>query len=282
MHNTGGKNSLAQLNLKQLLEAGVHFGHQTKRWNPKMSKFIFGEKNGIYIIDLEKTLVSFKKACDFLLSVASDGQEVLFVGTKKQAKDPIRESAEKCSMPYVNERWLGGMLTNFSTVRKSISRLDELDKMEREGTYDFITKKEVLQLKKEREKLNKNLAGVRNMNRTPSAVFVIDPKKEEIAVKEANRLKIPVIALVDTNCDPDPIDFPIPANDDAIRAVKLFCHVMSEVVLEGRKTFDRTSPTPESEKPEPVSEEVIEESKEPVKGEDKKSSDSEAASTTKS
>jgi len=233
---------LVELNLKQLLEAGVHFGHQTKRWNPKMSKFIFGEKNGIYIIDLEKTLKCFKTVCDFLYTVAENGEDILFVGTKKQAQMPVQESAERCSMPYVNERWLGGMLTNFSTVRKSISRLDNLEKMEKEGTYEFITKKEVLRLQKEREKLNKNLSGIRKMNRTPSAVFIIDPKKEEIAVKEANKLNIPVVALVDTNCDPDNIDYPIPANDDAIRAVKLFCQLISEVMLEGRKEFDRAAP----------------------------------------
>ena len=233
---------MARVTLKQLLEAGVHFGHQTKRWNPKMAKYIFGEKNGIYIIDLEKTLKSLDQACDFLLKVASAGNAVLFVGTKKQAQTPIEEAAVRCHMPYVKERWLGGMLTNFSTIKKSISRLEQIEAMEKEGTYEFLKKKEVMHLQKEREKLMKNLSGVRNMHRLPGAVFVIDPKKEEIAIREAIRLNIPVIALIDTNSDPDLVTYPIPGNDDAIRAIKLFCQMMGDVILEGKQKYEQTVP----------------------------------------
>lgn len=233
---------MARVTLKQLLEAGVHFGHQTKRWNPKMAKYIFGEKNNIYIIDLEKTIVCLEQACLFLQKVASSGKSVLFVGTKKQAQLPIEETAIRCQMPYVKERWLGGMLTNFSTVRQSIARLDQIEQMEKEGTYEFITKKEVMHLRKEREKLMKNLAGVRKLNQLPSALFVIDPKKEEIAIKEAARLNIPVVALIDTNCDPDVITYPIPGNDDAIRAIKLFCQIVGDIIIEGRQKFEQTVP----------------------------------------
>ncbi len=228
---------MSQVTLKQLLEAGVHFGHQTQRWNPKMKKYIFGERNGIYIINLELTLGCLEKAMNFLQQMAAEGKDILFVGTKKQAQEPIREGAEKAGMPYVNQRWLGGMLTNFETVRKSVSRLDHIDRMEQDGSFQFVTKKEVLMLKKEREKLIKNLLGIRNMRRLPSALFIIDSKKEEIAIKEAMRLGIPVIAVLDTNCNPDIVNYPIPGNDDAIRAVKLFCDLTSNAVKSGREKF---------------------------------------------
>jgi len=224
---------LAQISIKQLLEAGVHFGHQTRRWNPKMKKYIFTERNGIYIIDLEKTLACLERAMSFIKQVASEGKELLWVGTKKQAKDIIREYAEGCGMPYVNERWLGGMLTNFETVRKSIQRLDAIDKMEEEGSFQFVTKKEVLHLNKEREKLRKNLTGIRKMKRLPGAIFIIDSKKEEIAMREAAKLGVPIVAILDTNCDPDLVDYPIPGNDDAIRAIKLFCELVSQVIRDG-------------------------------------------------
>lgn len=228
---------MAQVTIKQLLEAGVHFGHQTKRWNPKMKKFIFGERNGIYIINLEETLSCLEKALAFLQKVASEGKEILWVGTKTQARESVRDAASGCEMPYVTERWLGGMLTNFETVRKSVHRLDSIDKMEKEGGFQFITKKEVGSLKKEREKLQKVLTGIRNMKKIPGAIFSIDSKKEEIAVKEAIHLGIPVVSVIDTNCDPDMIDFPLPGNDDAIRAIKLFCDVVAQAIREGRTQF---------------------------------------------
>ena len=240
---------MQQVTLKQLLETGVHFGHQTRRWNPKMAKYIFGEKSGIYIINLELTLVCLKEAMEFLKKTASEGREVLFVGTKKQAQDGLREAAERSRMPYVNTRWLGGMLTNFSTVRKSVARLDWIDQMEREGNFKFITKKEAAGLMKEREKLVRYLAGVRQMKKLPGALFIIDTKKEEIALREAIKLGIPTVALIDTNCDPDLVDYPIPGNDDAIRAIKLFCDLVAETVLEGRQEFLRLNPVPEEEKP---------------------------------
>lgn len=228
---------MSQVTLKQLLEAGVHFGHQTQRWNPKMKKYIFGERNGIYIINLEITLGCIEKAMAYLQQLASEGKDILFVGTKKQAQEPLREGAEKSGMPYVNQRWLGGMLTNFETLRKSVSRLDQIDRMEQDGSFQFVTKKEVLTLKNEREKLMKNLLGIRNMRRLPSALFVVDSKKEEIAIREAMRLGIPVVAVLDTNCDPDIVNYPIPGNDDAIRAVKLFCDLASNAVKSGREKF---------------------------------------------
>lgn len=215
----------------------MHFGHQTKRWNPKMKRYIFGEKNGIYIINLELSLECLKRALAFLKKVASGGKDVLFVGTKKQAKDVIREAGVKCGMPYVHERWLGGMLTNFETVRKSVTRLDWIDQMEREGNLKFITKKETSHLLKEREKLVRNLSGVRQMKRLPDALFMIDTKKEEIALKEARRLGIPTVALIDTNCDPELVDYPIPGNDDAIRAIKLFCDLVADAIQSGRNEF---------------------------------------------
>src|SRR3989338_371543 len=206
-----------EITVKQLLEAGVHCGHQTKRWNPKMARFIFTDRNGVYIIDLEKTLTNLMTACNYLREVAGRGGSILFVGTKRQAQEAILEAAEKTEMPYVSQRWLGGMLTNFETIRKSVARLEEIEKMEIEGTYQFLTKKEVAMLRTQREKLLKVLVGVRHMKRLPTVLFVVDPKQEEIAVLEARRLGIPVAAIIDTNCNPDLIDYPIPGNDDAIR-----------------------------------------------------------------
>ncbi|OGW84320.1 MAG: 30S ribosomal protein S2 [Omnitrophica bacterium GWA2_52_8] len=225
---------MSETTIKQLLEAGVHFGHQTQRWNPKMKKYIFGERNGIYIINLEITLSLMKHALDFLQQTAKEGKEILFIGTKRQAQQIVREAGESCGMPYVNQRWLGGMLTNFGTIRKSVARLDQIDCMEKDGSFQFLKKKESLMLIKEREKLLKNLLGIRKMKRLPGAIFVIDSKKEEIAIREAAKLGIPIVSIVDTNSDPDLIQFPIPGNDDAIRAIKLFCSLAAKAVLEGR------------------------------------------------
>lgn len=230
---------MSQITIKQLLEAGVHFGHQTQRWNPKMKKYIFGERNGIYIINLELTLGCLEKALAFIKQLAVEGKDVLFVGTKKQAQIPLKEAAAACEMPYVNQRWLGGMLTNFETIRKSIKKLDAIDKMEQDGSFQFITKKEIGSLKKEREKLIKNLSGIREMRRLPSAVFVIDAELEKISIAEARKLGIPVVAVLDTNGNPDVIDFPLPGNDDAIKAIKLFCSAVSEAVADGRKEFKK-------------------------------------------
>ena len=224
--------------IKQLLEAGVHFGHQTKRWNPKMKHFIFGEKSGIYIIDLEKTQKFLNEARVFMSEVAAQGKAVLFVGTKKQAQEVIEEEAKRCGAFYINHRWLGGLLTNFQTIKKSIKRYKEIEQMEKEGIFNSLTKKEIAALNKEREKLMKNLSGVIEMDRLPSAIFVIDSKKEETAVLEARRLNIPVIALIDTNCDPELINYPIPGNDDAIKSIKLISLFMAESVLDGRKRYD--------------------------------------------
>lgn len=226
---------MAVVSMKQLLEAGVHFGHQTRRWNPKMARFIFTERNGIYIIDLQKTVKKVEEAYAFLRDVAASGKPILFVGTKKQAQNSIKDEALRCNMYYVNERWLGGMLTNFRTIKTRIARLKELQAMFEDGTTDQYTKKEVILMKRELEKLEKNLGGIADMKQLPGAIFIIDSKKEEIAVSEARKLNIPVIATVDTNCDPDLIDFPIPANDDAIRAVKLLASKMADAVLEGRQ-----------------------------------------------
>lgn len=226
---------MAVISMKQLLEAGVHFGHQTRRWNPKMAKYIFTERNGIYIIDLQKTVRKIDEAYAFIRSVAEEGKSVLFVGTKKQAQESVREQAEKAGMFYVNERWLGGMMTNFGTIRKSINRLKELEGMEEDGTFEVLTKKEVQMLRREKDKLEKALGGIKEMNKLPGALFVIDPRKEHIAVAEARKLNIPVVAIVDTNCDPDEIDYVIPGNDDAIRAVKLLTGCMADAVLEGRQ-----------------------------------------------
>ncbi len=220
--------------IKELLEAGVHFGHQTKRWNPKMKKYLFGERNGIYIIDLQKTLKRFQEAQAFVRDVAARGESVLFVGTKKQAVDTIQEEAARAGMYFVNRRWLGGTLTNFQTITKSISRLKLLEDMQATGKFEAFSKKEVLRLEREMEKLNNALMGIKGMEHLPSTVFVIDPKKERIAVREARRLGIPVVAVVDTNCDPDEIDFPIPGNDDAIRAIRLITSRLADAILEGR------------------------------------------------
>jgi len=221
--------------MKQLLEAGVHFGHQTRRWNPKMAPYIFMERNGIYIIDLQQTVKKFDQAYEFIKNIVAEGKEVLFVGTKKQAQQTIKEEAERCNMFYVNQRWLGGTLTNYQTIKNRILRLKELEKMEEEGVFEVLTKKEVAKLINERERLERFLGGIKNMNGLPGAVYVVDPRKEKIAVAEARKLKIPVIAIVDTNCDPDEIDYIIPGNDDAIRAVKLITSKIADAVLEGRQ-----------------------------------------------
>jgi small subunit ribosomal protein S2 len=219
--------------MKELLEAGVHFGHQTKRWNPRMKEYIFGERNGIYIIDLQKTLKMFKEASKFVQDLAASGKVVLFVGTKRQAQDAIAEEAGKCSMFYVNQRWLGGLLTNWVTVQKSVKRLKELDDMATDGRYELLPKKEVIKLERERKHLQANLAGIKNMSRLPDAIFVIDSNKEQIAVREARKLGIPVVAVVDTNCDPSEVDYVIPGNDDALRAIRLFTSKISESIAEG-------------------------------------------------
>jgi small subunit ribosomal protein S2 len=219
--------------MKELLEAGVHFGHQTKRWNPKMKEYIFGERNGIYIIDLQKTLKMFKEASKFVQDLAAEGKIVLFVGTKRQAQDAIAEEAQRCGMFYVNQRWLGGLLTNWVTVQKSVKRLKELDEMATDGRYELLPKKEVIKLERERKHLQANLAGIKNMNRLPDAIFVIDSNKEQIAVREARKLGIPVVAVVDTNCDPSEVDYVIPGNDDALRAIRLFASKISDSAAEG-------------------------------------------------
>jgi len=224
---------LATITMKELLEAGVHFGHQTKRWNPKMKEYIFGERNGIYFIDLQKTLKMFKEASKFVQDLAADGRIILFVGTKRQAQDAIAEEAQRCSMYYVNQRWLGGLLTNWITVQKSVKRLKELDEMATDGRYDLLPKKEVIKLERERKHLQANLAGIKNMTRLPDAIFVIDSNKEQIAVRESRKLGIPVVAVVDTNCDPSEVDYVIPGNDDALRAIRLFTSKISESIAEG-------------------------------------------------
>ena len=224
---------MANITMKELLEAGVHFGHQTKRWNPKMKEYIFGERNGIYIIDLQKTLKMFKEASKFVQDLAADGRIILFVGTKRQAQDAIAEEAQRCSMFYVNQRWLGGLLTNWVTVQKSVKRLKELDEMATDGRYDLLPKKEVIKLERERKHLQANLAGIKNMTRLPDAIFVIDSNKEQIAVRESRKLGIPVVAVVDTNCDPSEVDYVIPGNDDALRAIRLFTSKISESIAEG-------------------------------------------------
>ena len=224
---------MASITMKELLEAGVHFGHQTKRWNPKMKEFIFGERNGIYIIDLQKTLKMFKDASKYVQDLAAEGKTVLFVGTKRQAQDAISEEAQRCGMFYVNQRWLGGLLTNWVTVQKSVKRLKELDDMASDGRYELLPKKEVIKLERERKHLQANLAGIKSMNRLPDAVFVIDSNKEQIAVREARKLGIPVVAVVDTNCDPTEVDYVIPGNDDALRAIRLFTSKIAESIVEG-------------------------------------------------
>ena len=226
---------MSVISMKQLLEAGVHFGHQTRRWNPKMKPYIYTERNGIYIIDLQKSVGMVDDAYNAIGDCVANGGKILFVGTKKQAQDSIKSEAERCGMYYVNERWLGGMLTNFSTIQTRIATLKKYEAMEADGTFDVLPKKEVIQIKKEMEKLQKNLGGIKEMKKLPSAMFVVDPRKEHIAILEAKALGIPVVAIVDTNCDPDEADYPIPGNDDAIRAVKLIASKIADAVLEGRQ-----------------------------------------------
>jgi small subunit ribosomal protein S2 len=230
----GGK-FMSVISMKQLLEAGVHFGHQTRRWNPKMKKYIFTERNGIYIIDLQKTVKKLEEAYEFMRQVGANGGKVLFVGTKKQAQDAIKEEAERSGNFYINQRWLGGTLTNFDTIKKRVARMKEIEKMEEEGIFDVLPKKEVMKLKKEHERLVKFLGGIRDMNELPDVLFVVDPRKERIAVAEARKLNIPIVGIVDTNCDPDEIDYVIPANDDAIRAVKLLTAKIADALIESKQ-----------------------------------------------
>jgi len=244
---------MSQITMKELLEAGVHFGHQTKRWNPKMAKYIFGERNGIYIIDLQKTLKKFRDAYLFTRNLAADGGTVLFVGTKKQAQDTIADESARCGMYHVNRRWLGGTLTNFTTIRKSINHLKRLDEMRDTGEFERVTKKEALGLDRERAKLERALSGIKQLDRLPSAVYIVDPRKERIAVAEAQKLVIPIIAIVDTNCDPSGIDYPIPGNDDAIRAIRLITSRIADAVIEGRGVVAKVTAEEEpAAAPEPV------------------------------
>ena len=256
---------MAVVAMKQLLEAGVHFGHQTRRWDPKMAEYIFQARNGIHIIDLQKTSKKLDDAYAFLKEQAEEGKTVLFVGTKKQAQECVKEAAEKCGMYYVDQRWLGGMLTNFDTIRARVQRLKDLEAMQEDGTFDVLPKKEVILLKKEMEKLERNLGGIKEMDKIPGVIFLVDPKKERIAVLEAKKLNIPVIGLVDTNCNPEEVDYAIPGNDDAIRAVKLIADVMANAVIEGRQgeSFETTE-TEEQEVEEEVTdmEQVVEEAEE--------------------
>ena len=233
---------MSVVSMKQLLEAGVHFGHQTRRWNPKMAEYIFTERNGIYIIDLQKTVKKLEEAYMVVRDIAAEGDEILFVGTKKQAQDSVKEEAIRCGMPYVNARWLGGMLTNFNTIKKRIKRLAQLKTMQEDGTFDMLPKKEAAKLELEIEKLERFMGGITEMKKQPAAMFIVDPRKERIAVAEAKKLGIPIIAIVDTNCDPDEIDHVIPGNDDAIRAVKLIAGAMANAVIEGRDGADAVAP----------------------------------------
>ena len=246
---------MSVVSMKQLLEAGVHFGHQTRRWNPKMAPYIFTERNGIYIIDLQKTVKKLEDAYMFVRNIAEDGGDILFVGTKKQAMDSVKEEAERCGMPFVNARWLGGMLTNFTTIKLRIRRLAQLKAMEENGTFDLLPKKEVAKLKLQIEKLEKFLGGITEMKKMPAAMFIVDPRKERIAVAEAKKLGIPIVAIVDTNCDPDEVDYVIPGNDDAIRAVKLIAGAMADAVIEGRQGEQSA---PEAAAEEAVAEEAAE------------------------
>lgn len=230
---------MASISMKQLLEAGVHFGHQTRRWNPKMAKYIFTERNGIYIIDLQKTVVKVKEAFNFVKDVVKAGGKILFVGTKKQAQEAVKEDALRCGMFFVNQRWLGGMLTNYKTIQKRIARLRELENMKTEGIFDILPKKEAKKLEYERQKLERFIGGIKEMNTLPSSIFIIDPRKERVAVAEARKLNIPIISIVDTNCDPDEIEYPIPGNDDAIRAVKLLTSKLADCVIEARQEKEK-------------------------------------------
>ena len=250
---------MAVVAMKQLLEDGVHFGHQTRRWDPKMAEYIFQARNGIHIIDLQKTSKKIDEAYDFMRSQAEEGKKVLFVGTKKQAQECMKEAAEKSGMYYVNQRWLGGMLTNFGTIRKRVERLNELETMQEDGTFDVLPKKEVILLKKEMDKLQKNLGGIKDMTEIPGVLFVVDPKKERIAILEARKLNIPVVGLVDTNCNPEDVDYAIPGNDDAIRAVKLIADVMANAIIEGHQgeSEDTTETNFEEVSEAPSIEEVV-------------------------
>ena len=278
---------MANITMKEMLEAGVHFGHETKRWDPKMKSYIYAARNGIYIIDLQKTVQLFKEAFNFVRDLASKGEYILFVGTKKQAQDSIYEEATRCDMFYVNRRWLGGMLTNFQTIKKSIDQLNKLEAMKNEDIYALLPKKEVLQLEKQRKRLEKSLGGIKNMDRLPGAVFVIDLKKERIAVSEARKLGIPSVGVVDTNCDPDEVDFIIPGNDDAIRAIRLFSSRIADAVIEGRQLYEKAlqeeepaeevepqeeapveAPPPEPTGEEPVVDSPSEQKEEPEKPEE--------------
>ncbi len=252
---------MAIISMKKLLEAGVHFGHQTRRWNPKMAEYIFTERNGIYIIDLQKTSDKVDEAYNFIKEVVANGDEVLFVGTKKQAQESTKSEATRCGMHFVSQRWLGGMLTNYSTIRKRIDKLNSLRAMEEDGTFDLLTKKEVFKLKNEADRLEKFLGGIKNMEKLPGAIFVVDPRKEKIAVQEAKILGIPVVAIVDTNCDPDEVDFVIPGNDDAIRAVKLLTATLADAVLEGKQGVQFTE---EVETEDDVTEEELEKVEESI------------------
>lgn len=234
--------------MKQLLQVGVHFGHQTRKWNPKMARYIFAERNGIYIIDLRQTVKMLNDAFDFLRDIVSQGEVVLFVGTKKQAAETVKEQAMRCGMYYVNERWLGGMLTNFETIKKSIKKLKDIERMEQEGIFDLLPKKEVTNYKKQKEKLEKNLSGIKDMNKLPGAVVIIDTLIEKIAVAEANKLKIPIIAIVDTKCDPDQIQYPIPGNDDGIRSIKLVCEKLADAIIEGQANIVKKEAEEEEQK----------------------------------
>jgi small subunit ribosomal protein S2 len=245
---------MANITMKEMLEAGVHFGHETKRWDPKMKSYIFAARNGIYIIDLQKTVQLFKEAFNFVRDLASKGEYILFVGTKKQAQDSIYEEAIRCDMFYVNRRWLGGMLTNFQTIKKSIDQLIKLEAMKNEDIYALLPKKEVLQLEKQRKRLEKSLGGIKNMDRLPGAVFVIDLKKERIAVSEARKLGIPSVGVVDSNCDPDEVDYIIPGNDDAIRAIRLFSSRIADAVIEGRQLYEKALQEEQSEEEQPEEE----------------------------
>ena len=266
---------MSVISMKQLLEAGVHFGHQTRRWNPKMAPYIFTERNGIYIIDLQKTVKKIDEAYAFVKEVAEEGKPILFVGTKKQAQAAIEDEAKRCDMFFVNQRWLGGMLTNYKTISQRIKRIYDIEEMEADGTFDKLSKKEVLKLRAEYEKLDKNLGGIKEMKGMPGALFVVDPKKEKIAVSEAKTLGIPVVGIVDTNCDPDDVDYIIPANDDAIRAVKLIASAMADAVIEARQgeSFDDSEPTDFAEEAEEaveaVEEEVEEAAEEAAEAEEK-------------
>jgi small subunit ribosomal protein S2 len=247
---------MATVTMKELLEAGVHFGHETKRWDPKMKPYIFGARNGIYIIDLQKTVQFFKEAYQFVRDIVAKGEYLLFVGTKKQAQETIYEQATRCQMFYVNHRWLGGMLTNFQTIKRSIDRLNKLEAMKNEEIYNLLPKKEVMELEKERSKLEKSLGGIKNMDRLPGAIFIIDPKKERIAVMEARKSGIPSVGIVDTNCNPDELDYIIPGNDDAIRAIHLFASKIADAVIEGRQLYEKQLQVEEAKEEKKIAEQV--------------------------